>query len=253
MCSSRKTGFSDRGSSNIPDNNREGTPTSLNGEKKLVVTGIERQKGNRNRVSVYLNGKYAFSLSELLALEHRIEEGRALTEAEIDELVHRDKFDKAFDAAVRLLAVRPRSESELIQRLRRKGVDENVINEAIDKLRTLGYVNDEDFARFWVQNREQFSPMGSRRLKFELRQKGVESDTVDEVLEDEVGQDEYELAYRAARSKLRSYTGLEYQDFYRRMGGFLSRRGFDYETSSKVIKQLWRELHADQDERSVEN
>lgn len=211
----------------------------------VQISSVEVQKRNAERVNVYVDGKYVFSLSALLAHEYKLRRGAAVSADVLREALRRDEVGKAVDAAVKLLAFRPRSETELTRRLAQKGYDRDIIDEAVGRLREQGFVSDAEFARFWVDNREQFKPMGTRRIRSELIQKGVGKETIDEALQDENPDQQYDLALRAAKRKLRSYSGLEYDAYYRRMGGYLARQGFDYQTSSRVMKELWSESHGD--------
>jgi regulatory protein len=189
-----------------------------------------------------VDGSYAFSLNALLALELHLGRGAVLEPDTLRDVLRRDEVGKAVEACVRLLGYRPRTESELTRRLKEKGYDAEIAAEALERLRHLGYVDDADFARFWVRNREQFKPMGARRIRSELLQKGVDRRTADEVLEEQLPAEEYDTALKAARSRLRTYAGADYPTFRRRMGGYLARQGFDFATSARVMKHLWAEL-----------
>lgn len=209
------------------------------------MTAVSPQQRNPERVNVYVDGSYAFSLEVSRALEAQLKAGSPLPAELVEQLLQRDWVAKAVEAGVRLLTFRPRSEVELRQRLARKGYEEPVVEQAVQRLRELGYVDDEQFARFWVQNRDQFKPMGSRRLRSELLQKGLARDTAEQAIEARPQSDEEALAFSAARARLRSYAGDEYPVFQRRLGGYLARQGFDYGTSARVIRQLWAELQGE--------
>src|ERR671937_555105 len=102
-----------------------------------------------------------------------------------------------YDVAVRYLGSRPRSVAEIARHLRSKRFDDVAIDSAIDKLRAQRYVDDEAFARYWVEQRERFKPRGDRALKSELLGKGVSRDVVDVVLGERAPDADVELAKRA--------------------------------------------------------
>ena len=139
---------------------------------------------------------------------------------------------------LRLLAHRPRSEAEVRRYLRRKDTPPDVVTEVIERLGREGYLDDVAFARFWVENRECFNPRGPRALRQELRQKGLAEPLIEEAL---AGLDSEASAYRAAHRRLRRWRGLEYADFRRVVGGYLARRGFDYDVIRDVVERLWME------------
>lgn len=253
----RGTGPSRRDSENTEARSpRSGSRPSFrwDGETAVTVSGVEPQARNPERVNVYVGGAYAFSLNALLALELRLGRDTVLDAATLKDIFRRDEVGKAVEACVRLLGYRPRTEAELLRRLREKGYDPELSGEAVERLRGLGYVDDEDFARFWVRNREQFKPMGARRIRSELLQKGVDRETADAVIEEQLPAEEYETALKAARAKLRLYAAADYQTFRRRLGGYLARQGFGFDTAARVVRTLWAELQGEpvEDEPSDE-
>lgn len=204
-----------------------------------IITGIEIQRKHRSRVNVYIDNRFAFSLSNIVAEGASLKSGTHLSDDEIEQLLNRDQFQKALDAALRFLSYRPRSEKEVRDKLLKKGFSEPFIDKVLARLAELGIIDDAAFARFWVQNRDTYSPRSHRALKFELRSKGVERHIVDEALEETV--DVETSATAAARKKLKSVRNLDYNRFREKLGAYLARRGYDYETIKSVVDALWRE------------
>jgi regulatory protein len=202
-----------------------------------VVTTLEIQKRNKERVNIYIDGEYAFSLSLIEAA--RLHKGQTLTEAEINALRDQDAVIQAVDSAARFLGYRPRSIAEVRRNLAEKDVPPAVIDAAIERLTAMGYLDDLAFARFWTQNRGEFKPLSHKALRQELRQKGVASAIIEEALEE---QNEAELAYKAAQSQLRKLRNLNAKDFHTKLASFLQRRGFSYSTARDVIQRLREEL-----------
>lgn len=201
------------------------------------ITALEVQKRNKERVNVYLDGEYAFSLAMIEAA--RLRRDQVLSEDEIAELKARDSIERAMDQAVRFLSYRPRSIREIRQNLKEKETAPPVIDTVVDRLESLGYVDDLAFARFWVQNRDEFRPKGPLALRQELKQKGISNKLVDQVL-DEV--DFADAAYRAAMTKARRWQTLDRPHFRDKLYPFLARRGFLSETCRDVIDRLVEEL-----------
>jgi regulatory protein len=208
----------------------------------VKVTALKEQRSNPDRLNVFIDGRYAFPVLRSVAEYEGLEVGRALSPADVERLKRSDVLLKARDAAYRLLSYRPRSIAEVRTRLQRKGYDADIIDSVVKYLEDAGYLDDREFARFWVENREAFNPRGSRLLKSELRQKGVDSATVDQALAEDSDLDQESAAMDLARHKAASYRGLERDAFYRRLAGFLQRRGFDYPVVSKVVRDLWQEV-----------
>jgi len=201
------------------------------------ITAIRTGKGQGKRVNVFLDGKFAFSLEAEVAVRERLQVEQELSASQIETLARSDHFHRCFNAAAHYLSYRPRSESELRERLHRRGFDDS-IEAVIAKLKEQGLVDDVAFTQFWKDNRESFSPRSRWLTKLELRRKGVADDIIDQVV-DTV--DDNNNAYRAALSKARSLPLSDYQDFRRRLGEYLKRRGFGYGVIKHTVEQLWQE------------
>ncbi len=204
-----------------------------------IITALEVQKRNKERVNVYLDDAYAFSLS--LDEAARLRKGQALSDAEIAALRSDDSLKQAVDSASRFLSHRPRSVAEVRQNLTDKEFPEPIIEAAVERLITLGYLDDHAFASFWVGERNRFKPLGTRALRYELRQKGISENIISDVL---AGVDVDDAAYRAALPQVRRLRGSSRRDFQQKIGGLLQRRGFSYDAARTVLRQLQEELDA---------
>jgi len=122
------------------------------------VTALKFQKRNHDRVSVYLDGRFAFGLPAIVAA--RLKVGQPLSAAEIAALQKEGGVEKYYERALNFLSYRPRSRAEIVTYLQRRGVPEAQIEAVIERLERAGFVDDTAFARFWVENRERFR--GSR-------------------------------------------------------------------------------------------
>lgn len=203
------------------------------------ITALKLQKRNKNRVNVYLDGEFAFGLTRIVAAW--LSTGQELTEEKIAELQAQDSVEVALQRALNFLSYRPRSEEEVRRNLVKHGYHEGIIEEILARLRRGGLVDDKNFAELWVENRSEFRPRGSRMLRQELRQKGLTDQVIANALEE---LDEDNLALKAARKKARSFSHLEWQDFRKKMSGFLARRGFHYGIISEVVSKIWEEVNS---------
>lgn len=206
------------------------------------VTALEAQRRGE-RVNVHLDGEFAFGLAAITAQQNGLYVGRELSQEEIDFLLAEDVYQRAFNRALLLLSYRPRSESEIRQRLTKAKIEPEVIDRVIERLRVDRLVDDREFARYWAENRSAHSPRGARMLAMELRQKGVDRPVIDEALEESV--DEEAGALAAGRKKLRQLAALEYRDFRQKMGAYLVRRGFGYDVVRDAVNHLWREARGE--------
>ena len=147
-------------------------------------------------------------------------------------------FIKAKDCAYRLLSYRPRSVKEISERLKKKGFTSGIIKKTVEYLSEINYLNDEDFALAWVRTRLQLRPVGLALLRYQLRQKGVASETIEKAFADCASQyDECEAASELALSRRKCYRGLNAQKVKRRLYQYLRRRGFTQEAILEAIRQ----------------
>lgn len=211
-----------------------------------VITALRFRKGNRDRVDVYLDGRRAVTLPAVEAAN--LYQGQVLSEEEIERLKALAAEAEAYERTLRFLGYRPRSIAEVRRYLQRRGVEPGLQQRIIDRLQAAGYLDDRAFARFWVENRQQFNPRGAWALRHELRAKGVSPEIVEEALATLEGEEE--TAYQLARARVSRWRDLDRARFWQRAGGFLTRRGFSHETVRAVLERLWDELQA-RDERSV--
>jgi regulatory protein len=197
-----------------------------------TITELKFQQRNNERVNIYLDGEYAFGLDAVEAA--RLRKGQVLSDAEIVALKAQDERNRAFDRAVRFLSYRPRSRTEVERYLRGKMIEGDVIADVIARLDRAGYIDDEAFARFWLENRERFKPRGQRALRYELRQKGVGDEIITLVLSE---MDDEASAWRAVEGRLSRWANLPADEFRQKVVGYLSRRGFDYNTISLTLEK----------------
>jgi regulatory protein len=202
-----------------------------------TITALSVQKRDKERVNVFLDHQYAFSLNLHVALGLKC--GQHLSQADIERLQQEDEAHRAYHHALRLLGYRPRSRAEVERHLRRKGYAAEAIDVAIERLLDQQYLDDAAFARAWLDNRERFRPRGARAIHYELRQKGVARDIIDEVVTD---LDEEASAWAAVEGKLERWRTLDQDAFRKKVMGFLSRRGFRYDTVRTVCRRAWQTI-----------
>lgn len=156
-------------------------------------------------------------------------------------------FEGFLNKALKFLSYRPRSEKEVRDNLLKKKASSSTIDLIIKKLQEQKFLNDREFAKWWIEQRTLVKPTGKRLIKFELKRKGIDKELIDEMFNsiEDIVHDELEMARSLVQRKINKYLpagrqvkGLDRQKIYQRLGGFLSRRGFDYDTIKKVIDEF---------------
>uniref|UniRef100_A0A7C4PKA6 Regulatory protein RecX n=1 Tax=Anaerolinea thermolimosa TaxID=229919 RepID=A0A7C4PKA6_9CHLR len=202
-----------------------------------TVTGLKAQKKNPERINVYLDGEYAFSLARIVAAWLHI--GQALTAEKINQLREQDTLEKAYQAALRLINFRPRAEAEIEKGLLSRGYSGEDCARVINRLKQAGLLGDHQFAHQWVENRAELHPRSRKLVAVELRQKGVAEEAIEQALQDLP--DESTLAYEAAKRAARKLYHLDRESFRKRLVGYLARKGFSYDVVSETVRQVWNE------------
>ena len=202
-----------------------------------IITALQVQSGDKDRVSIFLDDECAFELPLMDAAG--LHTGQVLSTVEVNSLnVHCQK-QAAYDRAVNYLSFRPRSSEEVRRHLVKSGISDAVVATVLDRLQQQGTVDDVAFARFWIENRERFKPMAPRALRYELSQKGVGREIHESMLD---AIDVEASAERAARKQIWRFRGKSRDDFRRKLGSRLYRLGFDRDTIRNAIGRLEAEL-----------
>lgn len=204
------------------------------------ITSISVQKKNPNRVNIYLDGEFAFGVARITAAW--LKNGDELNDEKIARLLAEDSLEWAYQQALLFLSYRARSEKEIRQNLSKHEMPEEVIEETLERLRKAGLANDNEFAQTWVENRNTFHPRSRRALEMELRQKGLDDETVHAAIS---GVDENALAYDSAIKRVNRLKGQEWSEFRKKLSEYLARRGFPYSVIAPTVIQVWNEARAD--------
>jgi regulatory protein len=122
-----------------------------------------------------------------------------------------------------------------------RGCAPAVIDDEMERLQRAGLLDDQKFARAWVEDRKRVSPRGRRMLRYELLGRGIDPESVDLVTD---GIDDRETAFSLAKSRIRGSILNDYETFMAKVGGFLRRRGFDYQIATEAARAAWEEATA---------
>lgn len=195
----------------------------------MKITSIKAQVKRSDRYSVFVDGEYAFSLSESGLLGSGLASGQKLDAKELATLKKAAGEDKAYGQALRYVAMRPRSEWEVTTYLERKDVDAAMSQAIIKRLINVKLLDDATFARIWVDNRRLLKNISKRLLRLELRQKHVESTIIDQVLAEDQTDDLSTLRQLIDKKRAR------YPD-QQKLISYLARQGFNYDDIKTALQ-----------------
>lgn len=199
----------------------------------MKVTRIAPQEMQKDRYSVFVDGKYAFSLSEGALLESKLAVGQELDKESLKEWKQISADDKIYNQSLRYAALRLRSTWEMEQYLRRKQASPALAEKILSKLSNIDLLNDEAFARTWVANRRLLRPTSKRKLQQELRAKHVADEVIGPALTEAAGS---ELdALREVVDKKRRLP--KYRADPQKFMQYLARQGFGYDDIKAVLRE----------------
>ena len=148
---------------------------------------------------------------------------------------------------LRRLTAAPRSRAQLHEDLRKRGVPEDVCERVLDRFTDVGLIDDDAYARMWVESRHRSRGVARPVLRQELRRKGIDGDTAEAALEEIDAEDERLRAVELVRVKARSLGRLEPQARVRRLVGMLQRRGYSGSVAFSVVREVMDDVPEDTD------
>ncbi len=199
----------------------------------MKITSIEPQR-NKKRVNIFVDKLFAIGIDEELRFKYKLEVGMEVDDNFIKEVLKAEEQNKVTNKALNLLSYRQRSEKEIYDALKRNDYEDIYINRAIESCKKHGYINDKAFAEAFTRDKVNLNKHGEHRIRHELMRKGVSENIIDEVLvldEDE----QFQIALKLAEKRLPSYRKDDHNARYRKLSGYLQRRGYSYDIVSKVM------------------
>ncbi len=202
-----------------------------------TITALTVQKKNPNRVNIFLDGDFSFGLYIVNAGYLKV--GQTISQEVIDQLLKVDQIEDGFQKALRFIAYKPRTTYEVIKKLKENGLQEDVIAIVIERLTEKKYVDDLQYAKNWVENRNVNKPRSRKLVKWELKNKNISEEIISEVTGEMLPEEK--LAILAAEKYARRLSGFEEDIFTRRLSGYLIRRGFSYSTVYSTVQRIWND------------
>lgn len=216
------------------------------------ITSVERQKKNPKRLSLFLDGKFAFGADQDLLVNFRLVVGKEVDEELLNKLLFESEVGKLMDRMYGLFSIRQRSEKEVKDYLKRLSfkrkikdqdeISDFVVDSLVGRLKQKSLIDDLQFARSWVEARRKSKQKGRKALKMELLQKGISRGVIEELLNIDEG-DEEQLAQIALEKKVRIWNNLPSLEFKKKAYNFLLRKGFEYTIIKNVVEKQLRLMY----------
>lgn len=199
----------------------------------VKITDIKKQVKRSDRYSIFIDGKYDFSLSESELLNLALRVRQEISKEDYKKLKDTASEDKAYDRTLNLIMRRPRSVWEIQTYLKQKKYEPEMIEKIIRRLQENNYLDDASFARSWIQNRRLLKSTSRRKLQLELRQKRVADEIVDQVLAEDAGHDELQMLKEIIEKKRAQSRYADEQ----KLIAYLARQGFNYGDIKQALEK----------------
>lgn len=151
---------------------------------------------------------------------------------------NRQSLAEAKTIVIRYLKYRPRTENEIVKKLREKGFAEDLVQQTLEYFKKIGSINDRQFTAIWIQSRLK-KPVGIRRIRLELKEKGISDEIITNALANTTDDYcEHSAVADLAKRRIRQYRNVDKTTARRRLYGYLARRGFNRGTIIKVLNSI---------------
>lgn len=202
----------------------------------MVITKIEKQKKNKERYNISIDGEFAFGLYEDSLVKYGLRSGDILTSEKIKEMQEYDEFGYGKKVAYSFLAYKQRSKKELIKKLKLKKISDASIEKIVELLEKQKYLNDELFAGNFIEDKLNSRPIGKRLAKLKLSEKGIDKEVIEETLNKIYSEDkEAEYAERVLEKYVKKVKYKDAADKKNKCYRYLISKGFDFDTVKKVL------------------
>ena len=203
-----------------------------------VITKIERQKRNKERVNIYLDDEYAFSISAELVYKENLKVKDVVDTEKLKSVADKESYVRCKNSALKIIERSYKTEKEVVEKLQMKGYEEKHIESAVQFLKEYKFLNDDYYAEAFIK--DKLTSKGSMRIKQDLMKKGIPREVIEEKLEGIDKDDERETAKVLAEKKLRVIRKSE-NDTYKISGKlyrFLISKGYTYDVVKEVVKDV---------------
>lgn len=198
----------------------------------MIITALRRAKHSA-RTLVFVDDEFECSISEALIFEYKLFQGKSISESTLQKLKDDAIVQKLIEDSIRLISKRPRSTKEITLYLEKKLVTYKrkgckFKEQVLTSLRQKGYLDDRNFAKWWVDQRLAYKPRGRYLLQNELKEKGIPQDIISEVFGGIrlTPKKELSIAHNLAKKKRASMGSMNIEKNKRRLYNYLLRKGF---------------------------
>lgn len=200
-----------------------------------IITKIEMQKKNKDRVNIYMDDEYAFACDAGLVYSHNITKGETIDKQNIENIVNEDNYIKAKNSALHFLESSFKSAKQVIDKLTLKEFDVVTIGRVMAFLKEYDFIDDKRFVELFIKEKVRSS--GKNKIKFTLIKKGLPQELIEEGLNSITSEQQSLTALKLGEKKIAILFKSEKdtRKLYKKTADYLVRNGFDFEIVSEVL------------------
>lgn len=203
-----------------------------------MITKIEEQKRNKDRVNIYIDDEFAFAISLELVYKYKLKVNTDIDSTLLKEIALKDSLIKCKNHAIKIIERTFKTEKELSKKLKERGYEDSVIKETIDFLKEYNYINDSNYAKAYVKDKSKTS--GNKKILYSLKQKGVSDDVINSALDCIDENEQLDSALLIAEKKYNNLRKRETDEYKlsQKMYRFLLSRGYSYDIAKTVLNKI---------------
>ncbi len=202
------------------------------------ITKIEYQKRNKERFNIYIDDEYGFSVDMSILIEYALKKDMELDDALIDDILRSEERISVYNYGIFVLSKYAKSEYELRLKMKNKGFEPDLIDNAIRTLKEKKYLDDERYCQMFINDKINISKHGLRKIKEALYYKGIDKEIIEEKIKNISQESEEERAYILGEKKLINIKEADNRKKFAKLSNYLIGRGFEYETVNKTVGKL---------------
>ncbi len=218
----------------------------MNTAKKRIVragtiTALNPQVKNPDRISVFIDGEYAFGMMTDLVVQNKLHVGKLLDEKELDSLLQSEALQRAKSVAFGYLAYAPRTEYQVRIRLGERNFSEQEIDHVIEDLIDLGYIDDRKYAMEYAKARFKHKGYGPHRIQRELAADGISDEIVLEAMNATIHPEDFASCAKRLVERFQIRVQGSAPERKRKLIAYLTRRGYGYSMASEYVQEVLRQ------------
>jgi regulatory protein len=207
-----------------------------------IITKIEVQKKNKDRVNIYMNEEFAFACGAELIYIHNITRGRSMEKEELLDIINEDNYIKGKSYALHFLERSFKSQKQVSDKLLAKELDVKTINRVLEFLKQYDFIDDKRYVELFIK--EKIRSSGKNKIKFSLLKKGLPEEFIKDELNKITDEQQLEIALNLAEKKIKTLSKSEkdIRKLYKKTADYLVRNGYDFGIVNEVLGKINKDV-----------